>query len=90
MTLVGRERELAALDALLDSVHETGGALVLHGEAGIGKSALLAHGRIARQAASSTGAPIGSQRIRRRTSSGARASSRSILSRPSRKCCQPS
>ena len=42
------------------------------------------------QAASSTGSPIGSQRKRARTSSGAPASSRSIASRPWRKCFQPS
>ena len=42
------------------------------------------------QAARSVAAPIGSQRIRSRRSSGAPASSRSIASRPSRKCFQPS
>jgi predicted ATPase len=42
--LVGRDRELAALGALLDSAREgRSGAPVLRGEAGIGKSALLAH-----------------------------------------------
>jgi DNA-binding CsgD family transcriptional regulator len=44
VTLVGRESELAALGALLDSAREgRSGALLLRGEAGIGKTALLAH-----------------------------------------------
>src|SRR5918995_1149528 len=43
--LYGRERELAALEDLLGAVRERGGALVIHGEAGIGKSALLAEAR---------------------------------------------
>ena len=37
LALVGRERELGTLDDLVDRV----GALVVCGEAGIGKSALL-------------------------------------------------
>jgi DNA-binding CsgD family transcriptional regulator len=41
-TLVGRERELVAIEALLDGAGERGGALLLRGEPGIGKSALLA------------------------------------------------
>jgi DNA-binding NarL/FixJ family response regulator len=40
--LVGRERELERLLALVNGIHDHGGALVLRGEAGIGKSALLA------------------------------------------------
>jgi len=40
--LIGRQVELATLDRLLDGVLAgQGGALVVHGEAGIGKSALL-------------------------------------------------
>jgi DNA-binding CsgD family transcriptional regulator len=42
--LVGRDLELAALQALLDRARAgQGGALVVRGEAGIGKSALLAY-----------------------------------------------
>jgi DNA-binding CsgD family transcriptional regulator/tetratricopeptide (TPR) repeat protein len=40
--LVGRERELERLQALVEDIEERGGALVVRGEAGIGKSALLA------------------------------------------------
>jgi DNA-binding CsgD family transcriptional regulator len=41
--LRGRERELARIDELLDGARRgTGGALLLHGEPGIGKTALLA------------------------------------------------
>jgi AAA ATPase domain len=40
--LLGRELELGRLAALVGGVHEGGGALVVRGEAGIGKSALLA------------------------------------------------
>src|SRR6478735_4267915 len=40
--LLGREREREALDSLLDGVRaERGGVLVIHGEAGVGKTALL-------------------------------------------------
>jgi DNA-binding CsgD family transcriptional regulator len=40
--LLGREREREALDRLLDGVRSGhGGALVMHGEAGVGKTALL-------------------------------------------------
>jgi len=42
--LFGREREFGRLAALVDGVSEGGGALVVRGEAGIGKSALLALG----------------------------------------------
>jgi predicted ATPase len=39
---LGRDRELARLYALVDGIEEQGGALVVRGEAGIGKSPLLA------------------------------------------------
>jgi DNA-binding CsgD family transcriptional regulator len=39
--LLGRDRELARLYGLVDTIEEQGGALVVRGEAGIGKSALL-------------------------------------------------
>jgi predicted ATP-dependent serine protease len=42
LPLVGREHELGVLDGLVDGVGERGGALVVCGEPGIGKSALLA------------------------------------------------
>jgi DNA-binding CsgD family transcriptional regulator len=40
--LLGRDAELSALQTLIDGVHVGGGALVLRGEPGIGKSRLLA------------------------------------------------
>jgi DNA-binding CsgD family transcriptional regulator len=43
--LLGRDRELARLYALVDGIEEQGGALVVRGEAGIGKSALFAAAR---------------------------------------------
>src|ERR1700751_995162 len=43
--LLGRDRELARLYALVEGIEEHGGALVVHGEAGIGKSALVAAAR---------------------------------------------
>jgi predicted ATPase len=44
--LLGREAECAAIDRLLDDARAgSGGALVVRGEAGIGKSALLGHAR---------------------------------------------
>ncbi|MFF4833116.1 ATP-binding protein [Streptomyces sp. NPDC001315] len=46
--LFGRAKELATLDALVDGLPKEGGALVVRGAPGIGKSALLA--RAARQA----------------------------------------
>jgi DNA-binding CsgD family transcriptional regulator len=39
--LIGRSDEVAHVDALLDRVRDRGGALVIRGEPGIGKSALL-------------------------------------------------
>lgn len=40
--LLGRAAEIELLASLLDGIHEGGGALVLYGEPGIGKSRLLA------------------------------------------------
>lgn len=39
--LVGRDREKDMIARLLDGVHDRGGALLVHGEAGVGKSALV-------------------------------------------------
>jgi predicted ATPase len=44
-SLFGRERELRLLTDLVDHAHERGGALVVRGDAGIGKSALLGAAR---------------------------------------------
>ena len=41
----GRERELGVIEELLSRVRDRGGALVLRGEAGVGKSALLDEAR---------------------------------------------
>ncbi|GIJ67910.1 ATP-binding protein [Virgisporangium ochraceum] len=42
--LVGRDAQILALSALLDrAIAQAGGAVILRGEAGIGKTALLAH-----------------------------------------------
>src|SRR5262249_36950373 len=43
LLLLGRDRELARLDRLIEGVPRRGDALVIRGEPGIGKSALLAH-----------------------------------------------
>ena len=43
--LIGRDDEVARVDALLDRVRDRGGALVIRGEPGIGKSALLDRAR---------------------------------------------
>ncbi len=43
--LIGRNDEVARVDALLDRVRDRGGALVIGGEPGIGKSALLERAR---------------------------------------------
>jgi DNA-binding NtrC family response regulator len=40
--LLGRDEELARLYRLVDELADHGGALVLRGEAGIGKTAMLA------------------------------------------------
>jgi DNA-binding SARP family transcriptional activator/DNA-binding CsgD family transcriptional regulator len=45
--LVGRRSELALLTGMLDVVRDRGGACVVRGEAGIGKSALLEAARVA-------------------------------------------
>src|SRR4051794_25097789 len=43
-SLLGREREREALDRLLDGARAgRGGVLVVHGEAGVGKTALLTY-----------------------------------------------
>jgi DNA-binding CsgD family transcriptional regulator len=43
--LIGREDEMRRLDAMVDGLGANGGALVISGDAGIGKSALLQHVR---------------------------------------------
>ena len=43
--LLGRDREQSELFALVDGIEQRGGALVVRGDAGIGKSALLAAAR---------------------------------------------
>ncbi|MHB8690010.1 MAG: ATP-binding protein [Solirubrobacteraceae bacterium] len=43
--LIGRAAEINELEARVDSIRERGGAVVISGEAGIGKSALLEHAR---------------------------------------------
>jgi len=48
--LIEREQESAVLDALVDRLHDGGGAVVLRGEAGIGKSALLLRARLRAEA----------------------------------------
>ena len=60
--LVGRDVELAVVHRLLDDVHAGGRALVVRGEAGIGKSALLScaverAGELGMQVLSAAGAP---------------------------------
>ena len=53
--LLGREAETAMLDRLVARIPERGGALVVRGDLGIGKTALLA---VASAAASSQGVPV--------------------------------
>src|SRR5262245_36481339 len=43
--LVGREAEVSHIKTILDRGRSTGGVLLVRGEPGIGKSALLDHGR---------------------------------------------
>jgi DNA-binding CsgD family transcriptional regulator len=43
--VLGRDQDLAELHALVDGIEDRGGALVVRGEAGIGKSTLLAAAR---------------------------------------------
>jgi predicted ATPase len=43
--LIGREAETERLDKVIDALPDAGGALIVRGEAGIGKSALLDHVR---------------------------------------------
>src|SRR5579863_7413183 len=43
--LIGRHAQLERLDALVNRLHEGGDAVVISGEAGIGKSAMLGHVR---------------------------------------------
>ena len=58
MPLVGRDEELGILAGVLERVGAGGGAVVVRGEAGIGKSALLVEAsRLARSRARRTSAP---------------------------------
>jgi DNA-binding CsgD family transcriptional regulator len=43
--LIGRDGEVARVDAILERLPDGGAALVVYGEPGVGKSALLQHGR---------------------------------------------
>src|SRR3981189_2636023 len=43
--LIGREAESEVLDAVIDQIHVRGGALIVRGEAGIGKSAFRRRAR---------------------------------------------
>lgn len=54
--LIEREQESAVLDALVDRLRDGGGAVVVRGEAGIGKSVLLQ--RVRRRAAAQGGRPL--------------------------------
>jgi len=49
--LIGRDAECALVDAIISRLPEAGGALLVRGEAGIGKSALLERGRVSAVAA---------------------------------------
>ena len=51
--LIGRDDEVRRLDELVDGLGAGGGALVISGDAGIGKSALLQHVRGRAEAAHS-------------------------------------
>src|SRR6266849_7379187 len=48
--LIEREQESAVLDGLVDRLRDGGGAIVVRGEAGIGKSALLQRARMRAEA----------------------------------------
>src|SRR5438445_297340 len=85
--LIEREQESAVLDALVDRLREGGGAVVVRGEAGIGKSVLLQ--RVRRRAEAQGARPwfIGGRTLARsrgaRAASGlARAGSRRIVRQP--------
>jgi DNA-binding CsgD family transcriptional regulator len=52
--LVGRHAEVERLNALMDRLREGGGAFLISGEAGIGKSAMLGHVRAHAQAMGTT------------------------------------
>ena len=52
--LIGRDAEVERLNALVNRLHEEGGALVITGEAGIGKSAILGYVREHAQAMGAT------------------------------------
>src|SRR5438876_169072 len=54
--LIEREQESAVLDALVDRLREGGGAVVVRGEAGIGKSVLLQ--RVRRRAEAQGARPL--------------------------------
>jgi DNA-binding CsgD family transcriptional regulator len=49
--LIGRDAECALVDGIISRLPEAGGALLVRGEAGIGKSALLERGRVTAVAA---------------------------------------
>ncbi len=49
--LIGRDAECALVDAIISRLPEAGGALLVRGEVGIGKSALLERGRVSAVAA---------------------------------------
>ncbi len=60
LALIGRDDEMRRLDAIIDGLGEGGGALVISGAAGIGKSALLRHVRThAEEADSQTLSAVG-------------------------------
>src|ERR1700757_289804 len=50
LDLIEREQESAVLDSLVDRLRDGGGAVMIRGEAGIGKSALLQRVRLRAEA----------------------------------------
>ena len=58
--LIGREAESEVLDAVIDQIHVRGGALIVRGEAGIGKSAFLRRARARVRAAVASCPPLAS------------------------------